>query len=219
MLKIFIGWDQKEQTAYHVLAHSIIARASGPVAICPLNRSNLTGIYDRPRAANESTDFSLSRFLVPYLSHYDGMSIFMDCDMVCLADIYEIFGYIEASKAVNVVQHNYAPKTEKKFLGQAQSQYPMKNWSSLMVFDNKQCRDLTPAAVNEQSGLWLHQFQWAPSIGALPLKWNWLIDEYDGVPDDPKILHYTLGGPWFPEYANCTGAQVWRDERARMLTT
>lgn len=219
MLKIFIGWDNKESSAYHVLAHSLLQRSTVPLSICPLNRKNLQYLFTRERGPLESTDFSISRFLVPALCNYQGMAIFMDCDMLCLTDISAIFGYIDPKAAVNVVKHNYVPKSDRKFLDQAQTAYPMKNWSSLMVFNNPLCRDLTIEAVHSQSGLWLHQFQWAPSIGALPLEWNWLLDEYEGLPADPKVLHYTLGGPWFPETRFCTGAQLWDEERARMLTT
>jgi len=218
-LRIFIGYDKREIAAYHVLAHSILSRASMPVTICPLNRENLKGIYTRERTDMESTDFSMSRFLVPYLSGYEGMSIFMDCDMLCLADIAElVILYIRSRRgeSVHCVQHDYTPKAGNKFLNQAQTIYPMKNWSSLMIFDNNRCRNLTPAVINGESGLFLHQFKWADSIGSIPKSWNWLCDEYDGLPDDLKILHYTLGGPWFPETQHCTGAALWRSEAAHL---
>lgn len=230
MLRVFIGYDGKEISAYHVLAHSILSRASIPVAIIPLNRDNLKGIFTRERGEMESTDFSISRFLVPYLSDYEGWSVFMDCDMLCLTDIAELMALIEPRSSrgpqsrraspVYCAQHDYTPKTEKKFLEYPQTKYAKKNWSSLMVFNNAKCRNLTPEVVNLESGLFLHQFKWAKKeVGHIPLEWNWLIDEYPGLPANPKILHFTNGGPWFKNYENCTGAQLWKEERARMLTT
>jgi hypothetical protein len=140
--------------------------------------------------------------------------------MLCLTDIAELADlYLDTEqyrKAVSVVQHDYMPRTIKKFLGHHQTAYARKNWSSLMFFNNEKCRDLQPEIVNTQSPMFLHQFQWAESVGSLPLDWNWLIDEYEGLPANPKILHYTLGGPWFPETRNCTGAQLWLDEYAHL---
>lgn len=215
MLNVFIGFDPKETVAYHVLAHSILRRASIPVSIAPLMQSQLGGIYTRERGPTESTQFSLTRFLVPALSAYRGWSLFMDCDMLCLADIAELAGWIERApdKALLVCQHDYTPKTERKFLDQVQTKYPRKNWSSLMLFNNARCAALTPAYVNSASGLDLHRFRWLEdaAIGSLPLEWNWLVGEYPPTPA-AKIVHYTLGGPYFDDYRDCDYADEWREE-------
>ena len=87
MIPIYIGYDRKETVAYHVLSHSILTRAQQPVSISPLNRENLKPAYWRPRGEFDSTDFSNSRFIVPYLQDYEGFAIFMDCDMLCRTDI------------------------------------------------------------------------------------------------------------------------------------
>jgi len=218
MFRIFIGYDPKEAAAYHTLAHSIARRSSIPVAIAPVMRSQLQGIYTRERGPTESTEFSLTRFLVPHLSGYRGWSLFMDCDMLCRVDIAELeaFSAAAADKAVLVCQHDYVPKTERKFLGQVQTKYPRKNWSSLMLFNNERCKALTPAYVNTAGGLELHRFAWTPdaSIGSLPLEWNWLVGEY-APRQDAKIVHYTLGGPYFPDYRNCDYADEWLEENRR----
>lgn len=212
MLQIFIGYDPKESVAYYTLAHSILRRASVPVTIAPLMQSQLKGIYTRPRGPTESTEFSLTRFLVPHLAGYRGWSVFMDCDMLCRSDIAELAAQIERQpdKAVLVCKHDYVPKTERKFLDQVQTKYARKNWSSLMLFNNERCRALTPDYVNSASGLELHRFEWIDDalIGALPLEWNWLVGEYDRRPD-AKIVHYTLGGPYFDATRDCDYAQEW----------
>lgn len=219
-LRVFIGWDRTEPAAAAVLAHSILTRATAPVLIVPLTRSSLQQIYLRARAPTEATEFSFMRFLVPYLSRYEGWSVFMDCDMLCQADIWELMLYAvsQREKAVLVCQHDYVPKTATKMQGQVQTRYPRKNWSSLMVFNNAKCRHLTRDYVNTASGADLHQFAWVPDdqIGSLPLTWNWLVGEYAANPH-AEVLHYTLGGPWFPEQQDCDHADLWRRERDAML--
>jgi hypothetical protein len=212
VLDVFIGYDPKESVAFYTLAHSILRRSSLPVTIAPLMQSQLKGVYSRARGPTESTEFSLTRFLVPHLAGYRGWSVFMDCDMLCRSDIAGLAAEIERQpdKAVLVCQHDYVPKTERKFLDQVQTKYPRKNWSSLMLFNNDRCRALTPEYVNRAAGLDLHRFKWIDErlIGKLPLEWNWLVGEYDHRPD-AKIVHYTLGGPYFDATRGCDYAEEW----------
>ena len=217
MLNVFIGWDASESVAYHVLAHSIIRRVRRPVSITPLCRDHFP-FFTRKRGPLESTDFSLSRFLVPYLSGYTGYSLYMDCDMVALADIGELVEMCEyegskGEQAVWVCQHNYTPRTATKMDDRVQTVYTRKNWSSLMVFRNNWCRNLTPEYVNTALPLNLHRFAWAKDheIGTLPLEWNWLVGEYLPHPLS-KVLHYTLGGPWRGAYRSTDHAEEWLAE-------
>src|SRR6266705_116169 len=222
-LRIFIGYDSKEPVAYHVLAQSILRRASCPVAFTPLVQDQLRAakLYTRPRGPTESTEFSMTRFLVPCLCEYRGLAIFMDCDMLCQADVAELvaLAHAQSNKPVLICPHEYTPRTDKKFLGQVQTSYPRKNWSSLMIFNLQHfgCRMLTVPYVNKASGLELHRFNWLDHqmIGKLPLEWNWLVGEYDPNPQ-AKLLHYTLGGPWFSETRDCDQADAWRQEYERL---
>jgi hypothetical protein len=68
VLQVYVGYDPREAVAFHTLAHSIQRRSSIPVMIAPVMQSQLKGIYTRPRGSTESTEFSLTRFLVPALS-------------------------------------------------------------------------------------------------------------------------------------------------------
>ena len=221
-LRIFIGYDSREPIAYHVLSHSILRRASCPVAIMPLVQTQLrdVGVYTRARGPMESTEFSLTRFLVPYLAGYRGHAIYLDSDMLCLADVVELTEYImgNLARAVLVCPHEYTPRTTVKFRGHAQTIYPRKNWSSLMIFNAEKCRRLTREYVNQASGEDLHRFAWLGEgdLGTLPLEWNWLVGEYEPNPD-AKILHYTLGGPWFAESRNGDHAKEWITEQGDML--
>ena len=219
VIRIFIGFDPREAVAYSVLAHSIQVRASMPVATAPLALSQLGGVLTRERHALQSTDFSFSRFLTPHLSDYAGWSLFMDCDMLMRDDVVNLWNLRDERYAVQVVKHDHKPRETTKFLGAAQTAYAKKNWSSVMLFNNARCRALTPDYVNTASGLELHQFRWLESdamIGALPHRWNYLVG-YDAPSEDIALAHYTIGGPYFSEYADCPLADEWRAERDAML--
>jgi hypothetical protein len=219
MINAFIGYDPREAVAFSVLAHSIHARASEPVTVAPLMLSALGGVFGRKRDRLQSTDFAFTRFLVPYLSGYAGWSIFMDCDMLMLDDVAKLWRLRDDRYAVMVVKHDHQPRESVKFLDQPQTQYPKKNWSSVMLFNNARCTALAPEYVNRASGLDLHQFKWLESdglIGELPRRWNHLVGYYQPS-TDVSLVHYTLGGPYFDEYRDCEYAVEWRRERDRML--
>lgn len=219
-LRVFVGYDEKESAAFHVAAHGIVSRASRPVSVIPIVQRHLKGIYARERGPLESTAFSFTRFLTPYLCGYQGYAIFMDCDMAVRCDVHDLLLYPLAhpDKAVFVVKHDYTPKAESKMGGLQQTAYPRKNWSSLMVFNNARCSVLTPQYVNEATGLDLHRFLWLPDeqIGDLPNTYNWLVSEYPQR-SDAKILHFTLGVPTVHPEAPLDHFQDWLDERAAML--
>ena len=211
MINVFIGYDSKEKVAYNVLSHSIIQNSTKPVAITPIALNNLKDDFVRERNNISSTEFSFSRFIIPHLMNYQGWALFMDCDMLMFEDIAELWRLRDDRYAVQVCKHDYIPKGEKKFLGQVQTKYEKKNWSSFMLMNCKKCTTLTPDYVNKASGLELHQYKWLESeklIGDLPLEWNWLVGEYEHK-EDVKNVHFTEGGPWFDDYKNCDYAKDW----------
>jgi hypothetical protein len=211
MINIFIGYDNKERVAYNVLSHSIIQNSTKPVAITPIALNNLKDDFVRERNSLSSTEFSFSRFMIPHLMNYQGWALFIDCDMLMFEDIAELWRMRDDSKAIQVCKHDYVPKEKTKFLGQTQTAYPKKNWSSFMLMNCKKCSTLTPDYVNRASGLELHQFKWLESeelIGELPLEWNWLVGEYEHK-EDVKNVHYTEGGPWFTDYRECDYSKDW----------
>jgi len=217
-LKIMIGFDQSESVAMHVLIHSILARASKPVSITPIYLNNIRDVYTKQRDPKQSNEFSFTRFLTPYLSNYEGWSLFLDCDMMLRTDIAELFELADPDKAVMVVKHHYTPTTDRKYLGAVQYRYPRKNWSSVMLFNNSKCKALTPEYVNHASAMELHRFAWTEDalIGALPLEWNHLVSEYPPN-KNAKIVHWTIGGPYFKEYQDVEFADQWRTEYQSMV--
>jgi lipopolysaccharide biosynthesis glycosyltransferase len=220
MIRVFIGFDAAEEVAFGVLSHSIHARSSQPVSLAPVKLGQLKGVFDRPVNVLQSTEFSFSRFLTPYLAGYEGWAVFMDCDMVMLEDIARLWELRDERFAVQVVKHVHVPKEDVKFLGHAQTRYEKKNWSSVMLMNCARCKALTPEYVNTATGLELHQFKWLGDdglIGTLPARWNHLAG-YDAPRADAALVHYTIGGPWFAEYRDCEYASEWLREREAMLS-
>jgi hypothetical protein len=219
MIRVFIGYSRAAPVASSVAALSINRRASQPVAITHLALNQLAGIYRRPHHELQSTDFSFSRFLTPFLCDFRGWAIFMDDDMLVLDDIAKLWALRDPAYAVQVVKHRHVPKEEVKFLNKVQTRYEKKNWSSVMLFNCARCTALTPDYVNTASGLELHQFKWLGDdslIGELPHRWNHLAD-YDPYDPDVSIVHYTIGGPFYEEFRDCSYSAEWFAERQAML--
>lgn len=220
MIRIFVGYDAREAHAFSVLSHSIHRHASVPVSITPLMLSQLGQVLVRPRDPLQSTDFAFSRFLVPYLCDYQGWALFMDCDMVMLDDVARLWKMRDDRFAVQVVKHVHVPTEGVKFLGQQQTRYAKKNWSSVMLFNTARCRALSPDYVNKAPGLDLHQFAWLESdtlIGELPPAWNHLVGYSSATGMPPSLVHFTVGGPYFDAYSSCDYSAEWRDEERAMM--
>ena len=209
-IKMVIGFDQRESIAYHTFTQSIIDKSSLPVSFTPLAINTLKGYQETH--ADKSNDFVYSRFLTPYLNAFSGWAIFADGDMICQSDVKELWDLRDQTKAVLVVKHDYKTKTQKKYLGNINRNYPKKNWSSLILWNcaHPKHRILTPDFVSNQTGKFLHRFSWLEDedIGDLPKDWNWLAIEYLDNPN-ANIVHYTLGTPCFREYSQGSMADYW----------
>jgi len=210
--KVFIGYDPRETVAFHVLSQSILENSSVPVSITPINLKNLKKFYRRKKRSKDSTEFSISRFLTPYLSDYKGYSLFVDCDFIIRDDIAKLLKIVKSDpkKILWCVKHNYVPKNKIKFLNEKQLLYSKKNWSSFVVYNNKKCKILTTKFIEKANGLYLHQFRWTKDhlIGALSKQWNVLVGEQK-IPKNFKSLHFTVGGPYFKKYNKSLGSNIW----------
>lgn len=216
-INLIVGFDQREAVAYHVFCQTIIDRATMPVQFLPLAENSLNQYKEVH--TDGSNKFIYSRFLTPYLMHFSGWAIFADGDMVCQADISELWSLRDESKAVQVVKHDYKTKAIKKYLGNKNEDYPRKNWSSLILWNCGHPKNaiLTPEFIQTQPGSYLHRFSWLENdlIGELDAEWNWLAIEY---PENPnaKLIHYTLGAPCFEDYANESMSEVWNRSYLRV---
>ncbi len=204
MPRIFIGYDSSQSIAYDVLRYSLNYDYVYPLKLDQLQK--VIG-FQREHDNLQSTEFTYTRFLVPYLCDYSGIALFMDSDMLCLGDINELFNFEMSNYAIRVVKHNHVPSTTVKMSGKAQTQYPRKNWSSLMLMDCAKLKLWTKEAVETKSGAWLHRFEEIPDelIGDIPAEWNSL----DTMDSNTKMIHYTEGGPWLPNYRDHKFADIW----------
>ncbi len=215
-----IGYDRKEDVAYHVAKYSI-ERHSPNTLVFPLIQDLLraVGSYKRPPDTKASTDFSLTRFIVPVEN--TGWQFFCDCDFLFTADLNELFALADPKYAVMCVKHEYEPRKALKMGGKQQHVYPRKNWSSATLWncDHPSNKKLTTAEVNHAPPAWLHRFGWLDDeeIGDIPREWNWLVGEERWLEDDPpKGIHFTLGLPNLKGYEHCQFANLWRAELAAM---
>ena len=209
-IKIVIGFDQRESVAYHTFCQSIIEKASSPISFTPLAINNLSDYKETH--SDKSNDFIYSRFLTPYLNQFNGWAIFADGDMICQADIKELWDLRDDTKALLVVKHDYQTKAHRKYLGNINENYPRKNWSSIILWNcgHPKHKILTPEFIANQTGKYLHRFSWLndDEIGELPKEWNWLAIEYPEN-KEAKLIHYTLGTPCFEDYKNTEMAELW----------
>ena len=216
-MKVFIGWDSREDIAYQVCADSLARHSSVGLEIYPIRQEVMKGkgIYWREPDPLSSTEFSFTRFLTPYLAGYEGWALFMDCDFLWRGDVAGLMDYVDPQYSVMCVQHRYKPTEKTKMDGAVQHPYPRKNWSSLMLFncdhpDIKQ--NLTPQTVNIATGMYLHQFKWTSDyrIGGLPIAYNYL-EGWHTKKDcpNPVAVHMTRGGPWFQEWGGVEYADEW----------
>lgn len=225
---IYIGFDSREISAYFVTHSSFRRHAPGiyPRAL-ELSTLRQQGLYRRPTTYKDgrlydvisehpmATEFANSRFLVPHLARH-GWALFTDCDMLARRSLDAVFdAYNDPGYAVYCVKHNHQPTNDTKMIGQVQSRYNRKNWSSVCLWncDHPSNKKLTLDLINSVPGRDLHRFCWLEDdeIGELPPECNYLVGVTQGVAD-PILVHYTDGTPHMPGYEDCEYAQEWYEE-------
>ena len=194
MLRVFIGTDPRQPIAWNVLSNSINRHSSKPVAITPLSLKTL------PITRRGLTEFTFSRFLVPYLCGFKGTALFLDADMVVTGDITDLFAQADGISSVQV------NKNQAKF-----------EWPSAMLFDCELCTDLTPEFVQDKRNV-LYDFAWANRIGEFSPDWNHCVG-YAEPRTDAKLYHFTKGIPVWKETRGNVEDNVFFDAMKHMLHT
>jgi hypothetical protein len=135
--RVYMGYDSHEDITFEVAKYSMLKYASVPVEVIPLKRNELQarGVYTRTQDPKQSTEFTYCRFFVPYLQNYKGWAMFVDDDFLWTKDIAELLDMVDDTKAIMCVQHDYKPTVTEKLAGRAQSAYPRKNWSSMVLWN------------------------------------------------------------------------------------
>lgn len=215
MIHLFCGYDAREAIGFHVFVASVLERTHAQVAL---------HVLDAKGGRAGTNAFTFSRFLVPHLMDFSGRAIFADaCDMLMVDDIADLAALFDPRKAVQCVQHDYRTRNPHKYVGTSMecvnADYARKNWASLMLIncEHPAWRGIGPEAVEAARPLDMLQLRFIAErhIGALPGRWNRLVDEGQSV-DGAGLLHWTAGIPAFEHYVNAPGAEQWHAQRARM---
>ena len=130
-LSIYIGFDSRndgQQLAFDICKKSILqnTKHQDKITIDALVLKDLEKRgFDREFDKLAATEFTYTRFMVPYLNNYQGIAIFCDSDFLWECDIYEeLVPYVNKMLAQNAsvccVKHDYQ---EKKSLKPNQSTY------------------------------------------------------------------------------------------------
>ncbi len=191
MTRVFVGMDPRQVLGYSVLQASLHRHAKGRVQVEPLMLDKL------PITRRGLTEFTFSRFLVPWLCGYEGTAIFMDADICVTGDIAELAAQADGESSVQVMQE------QARF-----------EWPSVMLFNNAQCKMLTPEFVNDDSHNPL-MLGWA-KVGSFSREWNQCVGY--ASPLDAKLYHYTQGIPFWPEVRGLEEDKIW-DEAYRYATS
>lgn len=196
-VRVFIGYEPRQPLAFNVLQHALHRNSKRRVIVEPLMLDKL------PIKRRGLTEFTYSRFLVPYLCDYEGAAIFMDADIAVTGDIGELLDCADGVSAVQVMKEQ--PKFE---------------WASVMLFNNANCAILTPEYIDNQNNAPLN-LNWGP-VGEFPPDWNHCVNKVK--PNLAKLYHYTEGIPhwdevraspldkyWDWEYNAATHSVSWRE--------
>lgn len=216
MIRLFSGFDRREEAGLHVFMSSVLTHATQPISFTSLTSMGLK---------EGSNAFTLSRFLVPAMCGFSGRAIFCDgTDMLAMDDIAKLDAMFDYRYAVQVVKHpEYTSLHEHKYVGTnmecRQSNYARKNWASVMLINCAHPAWLAiESVIAKSSMLEVLQFSFLNDglIGALPAEWNVLVDE-DQEAGEPKLLHWTAGIPHFQHYATARYSDAWFAARDAML--
>lgn len=238
-MKVYIGYDYREELAYKVAEHSILKRTPSCYSSNPKDMTELVKLklQDLPEGmltrkvemrgnqmwcpiseAPVGTEFTFSRFLIPHLT--TGWALFIDCDIVCLTDISKIMEYADDKYAMMCVKHDYIPSDEIHMVDQIQTKYARKNWASVMLIncDHPSNKKLTLENINTWPGRDLHGLRWLEDneIGELPQDWNHLIG-VNPFSDTIKLAHYTLGGLWIEGWQPQLSDKIWNEEYKSLI--
>lgn len=195
-MRVFIGRDPRKPLDANVLANSIVEHSSVPVSITMLSLKTL------PIKRRGLTEFTFSRFLVPYLCDYEGLALFLDADMVVTGDLKELFQVPKPGDTKQV----YVNQNQKPF-----------EWASAMLFDCSLCQILTPSFIDNQANA-MFDFKWAEKggVGSFPEEWNWCVP-YSGTNDNAKLYHFTQGTPNWRETRGKPEDKHWNDAYKAMI--
>ena len=189
-LRIFIGFDPRQVISYTTCVASIMARASRPVAITALDIKTL------PITREGLTPFTYTRFLVPWLCGYEGLALFIDADILFVADPVDLFAVAEGEGRSVWVRNAEGYEFER---------------AAVMLFDcaHPDNSKLTPEHIDDAKACPApHLIGWTGAVGPLGPEWHHLVG-YDVPNPNAKLIHFTQGVPAWPETFACEWSEEW----------
>lgn len=231
LLKVYVGYDPRLHLPYEVTKYSLTRRASIRVEVIRLEQSELrkVGLYSRKRNPMDITEFTLTRFLTPYLAGFSGWAMFVDSDFLYSGDVRQLVESLDDRYAAVCVKHDYTGRETTVMDGQVRPTYKRMNWSSMVLYNCSHPKNqrLTPEFVNTQPSEYLQKLMWLEDedIGGVPRTWNFLVgrcqlseeekeeEEETTLPKIPKAIHFTEGGPWYERWKDCQFSDLWFRER------
>jgi hypothetical protein len=183
---VYIGIDSRQPLAYTVMRYSVESNASRPISV------NGLFLHQLPISRVGATEFSYSRFLVPWLMDFEGFGLFCDEDQVMTGDVWELF--------------SYCSKLDDPWDVAVMKNQPEYEWPSVMVFNNQNLKHMTPEYIEDKSNRFF-DFAWAKHVAELPPEWNHFCG--GARPKDAKLYHFSQGIPYWPETRGLDEDPVW----------
>ena len=187
--RIFIGYDPSQDIAYEVLKYSLHKHASEPIEVHPIDADKIPG-WNRELDPLQSTPFTYTRFLVPYLCDYEGIGAVHGLRHARARRHHRAVPPADGRPRPAGAQARVQPRGDRRrWAARSRRQYPRKNWSSLMLMNSAELTVWTKEAVETRSGAWLHRFEAdrRRPLGDLPEDFN-VLDHMTG-PTHAAALH------------------------------
>ena len=188
-IKIFVGTSAngEDGEAELTLEYTLKKHSSQPIEVTWMRQSkDPHSPFNGWKTKTWATPFSGFRWAIPELCNFQGRAIYMDVDMICLADIAELINVDMAGK----------PALGKPYNGVIET--------SVMLMDCEALKKHMPSIDNmKQTDKVQVSMSWKvkPLMGKLDNRWNVFDGEYYDV-SNMWILHYTKmsSQPWQPKW-------------------
>jgi len=195
-IRVSIGSEPKCWLSAEVLKSSILRRTSREVVFTEswTQRHGWHPLMLRRPQLKAGTAFSAWRWWVPELYGHEGRAIYLDSDIVLLADIAELWDVLEPGKwlaaVLNVDPYDWWgwPKTIRS----ARKKYANKVQTSVMVMDCGLCRWDCATEFRRQPYPDLMQGEWLPRehVKEIDRQWN----RFGRCDEGTKLLHWSHVG-------------------------
>ena len=196
-IEVFVGSEPMQVRAERVLEYSIRANTSAAVNVTMM-RSGLPGWDDWINPKNP-TAFTLFRFAIPELMHFEGVGIYLDCDQLVIGDIAELASYHVAGKWV----HHPHREGDAVSVIDCAAVNTLANWPSIAELKSGHLRKwdvrsrLSTIITRQIPSVWNSMDKWEPAT---------------------RLIHYTdlRTQPWCPDpeieylpYPDKEAARLW----------